>query len=98
MLSPRRNRDARPAFTLIELLVAIGVMAILTGLLLSAVQRVREAAARARCQNNVRQLALALHQYHDANNGFPPGHRPLSLFNSGRMPLSGWTLSILPFL
>src|SRR5437899_1379127 len=93
-----RHQRNSPAFTLIELLVAIGVMAILTGLLLAAVQRVREAAARAKCQHNVRQLALALHQYHDTNGAFPTGHRPLSLFASGRMPLSGWTLSILPFL
>ena len=91
----RRSRDA-DAFTLIELLVVIGVIAVLIGLTLAAVQRVREAAARAKCQNNVRQLALALHQYHDAHNALPPGHR--SLKNRDRMAFSGWTLSALPFL
>ena len=91
-----RDRSSRVAFTLIELLVVIGVIAVLIGLTLAGVQRVREAAARAKCQNNVRQLALALHQYHDAHNALPPGHR--SLKNRDRMAFSGWTLSALPFL
>jgi prepilin-type N-terminal cleavage/methylation domain-containing protein/prepilin-type processing-associated H-X9-DG protein len=87
-----RRQTSRSAFTLIELLVVIAIIAILIALLLPAVQQAREAARRSQCSNNLKQIGLAIHNYHDTNSRFPLSAIDPSL---GR---SGVFASILPFL
>jgi prepilin-type N-terminal cleavage/methylation domain-containing protein len=106
--SVRRSARSRPAFTLIELLVVIAIIAVLIALLLPAVQQAREAARRTQCKNNLKQMGLAIHNYHDVYLCFPPGYLGESPGNPGGCgtinntaaapPGWGWAVFIMPFV
>ena len=94
-----RKLTMKRGFTLIELLVVIAIIAILIALLLPAVQQAREAARRSQCKNNMKQIGLALHNYHDVYNTFPPGYvgqTDVSILAG--YGLWSWSALILPYI
>ncbi|QDU76320.1 Fimbrial protein precursor [Bremerella volcania] len=93
-----RMGTEKRGFTLVELLVVIAIIGVLIALLLPAVQQAREAARRMQCSNNLKQMALATHNYHDVHLQFPPGHVAESNTPNGWARRGSWMVRILPFI
>ncbi|MBM4073600.1 MAG: DUF1559 domain-containing protein [Planctomycetes bacterium] len=92
----RQRQQSRPGFTLVELLVVLAIIGVLIALLVPAVQMVRQGALRTECLNNLKQIGLAAHQYHDARKALPPGMRFQGFQDPHRM--SSWLTELLPYL
>ncbi len=86
--------NKKPGFTLVEMLVVIAIIGVLIALILPAVQKVREAVQRTECQNNLKQIGLAAHQYHDSHRSLPAG----MVFKNGKMLFSSWLTQLLPYI
>jgi prepilin-type N-terminal cleavage/methylation domain-containing protein len=98
MKSHRSGRAMRVGFTLVELLVVIAVIGILIGLLLPAVQAVRAAARRISCSNNLHEMGVGLHHFHEAHGKFPPGGIELRTFFNREGRQIAWSAYLLPFI